>query len=680
MNTNFGGELAFLERMLATGPEQYRTADWLESDFDSMLWKCNFKRSGSFTLNFGFLIDKRAMSVDVARICKQWLIIASRPASEGLALTIGGQYLHVNSACAWIDYLVLNEKFFRFSKCGFSLLTPDAFQGALKEICNHAKRSTSIYRYEENVLALAQRGAEELGPERVKEILQTKPNLLEFADDCPRFGLLTEKIFAMRAWLHTEGFLQWNGPKKFKLDSSKVSTLLYSKTLRGVAASWPIVGLFSNYESRHGSRKYKAAPTSSKGQNVQASVSSENAYNKNIRAFGEMWRLDVVTDLLPPIQTVKLADAISRTMSGKRFKTLPAEVVFFSLRRAIEFCETNGDAIVDSYVSMLEQAKTFGLTATALSDEQVEASICISLRELGIRTWNGCDRTRHANARFADEDVAANHGTNLQRQLKVLYGATAVITGTLMARRQDELIKLDSEDALDSTGKYLIFGNAKSTRLLGGIREVEARPIIKVAAQAIRRLQRVHQVLRKLGYLYGSSELFQYPHTDRPETLTDGNAKNLNRCLDIFCDHIETPLKDGQRYYLRQHQLRRFFCMVFFWHRSFSGLDTLRWFLGHTDLEQIYRYITEMTPGAVLRHAKAQHAAENLSAHSNLCDYLKARFGTEIFTLLDTETLEAYIDILLEERNITIEPVFFQTADGKDYKIVVKVLDNGPKA
>lgn len=249
-----------------------------------------------------------------------------------------------------------------------------------------------------------------------------------------------------------------------------------------------------------------------------------------------------------------------------------------------------------------------------------------------------------------------------------------------MARRQDELVNLDSEAALDEGGQNLIFGNAKSTSLLGGLREEEARPIIAIAAKAIHRLQRLHRALRRLGYLTGPSKLLQYPSRNEPHVLVTASPKAHDGCIDSFCDYIKTPLKDGKRYYIRQHQLRRFFCMIFFWHRSFAGLDTLRWFLGHHDIAQVYRYITETTPGAVLRGVKAQHTIENLSSYTNLREYLAARFGIDDFTLLDTHKLEAYVEILLEEGAVSIEPLFFTNSSAQDYKILVKVLDNGPTA
>ncbi len=141
---------------------------------------------------------------------------------------------------------------------------------------------------------------------------------------------------------------------------------------------------------------------------------------------------------------------------------------------------------------------------------------------------------------------------------------------------------------------------------------------------------------------------------------------------------METPLNhEGKRYYIRQHQLRRFFAMLFFWGSSFGGMDTLRWFLGHADVEHLYHYITESTPGRVLRGTQAHYATEQLQAYnqsaSALADLLVKSFGTRKFDLMDASKLNEYIEDLIEEGSVTVKPEFFKAEDGKDYRILITV-------
>ena len=134
---------------------------------------------------------------------------------------------------------------------------------------------------------------------------------------------------------------------------------------------------------------------------------------------------------------------------------------------------------------------------------------------------------------------------------------------------------------------------------------------------------------------------------------------------------MKTPLKDGKRYYIRAHQLRRFFALSFFWGSGFGGMDTLRWFMGHTDVEHLYHYITENTTGEVLRHAKSQYLSETIVEHAELRSLIEERYGTTDFTLLSTDDLEVFIDDLLLEGEVELEPEFIEDDNGQTYRLLV---------
>ncbi|KPY23116.1 Site-specific recombinase, phage integrase family domain-containing protein [Pseudomonas coronafaciens pv. porri] len=164
------------------------------------------------------------------------------------------------------------------------------------------------------------------------------------------------------------------------------------------------------------------------------------------------------------------------------------------------------------------------------------------------------------------------------------------------------------------------------------------------------------------------------------QRLPKANAYNYNQNLDFFCDYFETETnEEGKRYYIRQHQLRRFFAMLFFYSSSFGGMETLQWMLGHTDVQHVWHYITEAMDGATLAGAKVQYVAEGLhsgdiESYESLAALVTARYGTENFTLADTNELEDYLADLMEEGAITIEPEFFEDGDGQRFKVIAKVI------
>jgi len=666
-------DLSFLEQMFTPDAERYRYAVWLKSDVDDWFWRCEFGTPGSFDLDFGSLISNGIISADVAKTCQRWLIAVSLPKEGGIQRSLGDQYARVTCACTWIDYLIINTKHFDFGNLGFSSLTIDALSGATQDILRKPYRVESVYQYSDRLIAFVKDGIKDYPAARAEEIIRQRPILAQIPEDTG--GLSRQELLTIRAWLYDYGFLKWTGPAIFRLDSAKISEILFQNTLRGRAASKPFQPIFAsnNYKKAVRWRNIpRAVPTTNKGQSGIPSKASGIGLLESVRCFRSLRDANIQTQWLPSYSTIDAADKMEFDGREGRFATLPTTIVFYALRSAIEFTEHFGDLIVDAYINLLASEGRY-----KKQPHTSESELCIQIlpensRILEIFNWNKRHRNRDSCARFIVEDGSAIKLT-LSKAIRILYGATAVILGTTMARRVDEIVNLDSTLALDQSGKYLIFENAKSTRNLGGVRAREARPIISIAANSIKRIQRIHNELRQLGHLTGPSKLFQYPTKNEPKKLSKANTPNLHKCLDVFCDYIEMPLRDGSRYYIRQHQLRRFFAMVFFWHHSFSGLDILRWFLGHKDIEQVYRYITESTPGSVLRQIKAQHTAENITQYRHLGDYLEKRFGITRYALVAPEKLESYIEILLEEGSVSIEPIFFNDVHGREYQIIVKV-------
>ena len=254
------------------------------------------------------------------------------------------------------------------------------------------------------------------------------------------------------------------------------------------------------------------------------------------------------------------------------------------------------------------------------------------------------------------------------------HGGVQIVVAALMARRQTELASLKAEECLDETRRWLVFGLAKSTRNLEGRRVRIARPIDEMAVEMIEKLIEIQRayldagLISKFGLLYDTVCLL-----DPANFVSSANYKqSLVHSVDIFCDYFETPVRDdGKRYYIRTHQLRRFFAMSFFWGSGFGGMDTLRWFLGHADPEHLYRYITENTPGEVLRHAKAQFLSETLEEHEGLRELISSRYGTDDFTLLSTDELEEYIDDLISNGEVEVEPEFIEDGSGRSYRLMV---------
>jgi len=102
-------------------------------------------------------------------------------------------------------------------------------------------------------------------------------------------------------------------------------------------------------------------------------------------------------------------------------------------------------------------------------------------------------------------------------------------------------------------------------------------------------------------------------------------------------------------------------------------MDTLRWFLAHTDVKHLWHYITESVPGQVLRSVAAewvaygvQHASQETS---DLATELATHFGTSDFSILDQEALALHLEDLIEDGRLSVEPQFLD--DENRYRIAV---------
>ncbi len=384
-----------------------------------------------------------------------------------------------------------------------------------------------------------------------------------------------------------------------------------------------------------------------------------------------------------------------------RFLTLPANVVFSSIRNAFEFCEDFADEILNATLKLLNAARDGRGSVVS-----VEAHICDKLKALGVKEIG----------LFSDvPDVHSKRRSyiGLLDLYNVLIGSMQALIGAMMARRKVEIEGLTPYDTV-TDDHFLVFDLAKSGT--GGTknhREQVQRPIPESVAILIRKLEVFNKKLIS-QQLADESSLRLLNNIDKKTLKVVGGVANNNR-LDDFCDFFETDLVDfgdgdTRRYYIRHHQLRRFFAMVFFWHKKGGHLDALRHFLGHVDIAHLYHYVTEGQSGAVLNGIKASALVDSaykneLENVSTLKALLKERFGSstiEITSLSDAiddygddeeyasvpslaevskqQVLENQVLVLLEKDVISFEPEFFTItdADGKevqDYKFILRVND-----
>ncbi|MDP1574553.1 MAG: hypothetical protein Q8L78_06445 [Coxiellaceae bacterium] len=674
--------------------EQYKNAFWLKTDFDCNVWDCYFlsgyKKRIDFNIelfNGSLLTDKKHEAL--LDTIKYFLCVHTHTDSTGGRIINGcTANKMVSHTIHMIDYLILNSADNQLHEHGLFSLTENDLTNILLKIGSFRFIHQSVYRWSYHLTYFLKMKISSLTGDIISKTIKNHPELLtnEFNKDEKILNLTDGELISARVWLFINKYYRQSlcksGISIMCANNFKLAKIIYKNTLGGQYTTFTIVPELCFGKIIYSTREYQSVPVRTKNNVSQMGETHLIMYYHTLRHLGILKTIDlpVPYQALQQLKFSKVLELLNLNKAG-RYSLLPSCVVLGSLKNAIEFCVKYGNDLVDSYLSVVKAAHDSGKTMKQwhLAGIDITPYLTPTIKDIGVTHWLIGNNVVGMKYRFDDVThyQALRKNISLWELLRVLYGSIQIIVGTLMARRQGELIDLKATTCLDSQKNKLIFFVRKSG--YGDKREKVARPIPAIAVQMILLLERLQIELKNIGIINKFYPIFSHPH-QFTNTLVNFSPAQFNRSIDIFCDYMEIPLdKEGRRYYIRQHQLRRFFAMLFFWGSSFGGMDTLRWFLAHTNVEHLYHYVTESTPGDVLRDVKAHYAVEQLQSYDDsataLSDLLEKKFGTRKFDLMDSDELDAYIKNLISEGTVNVEPEFFNACDGNNYRILIKVVD-----
>ncbi|MEH6651984.1 MAG: hypothetical protein V7707_18335 [Motiliproteus sp.] len=692
-------ELAFLEAFYIDPVEKYRQAEWLLNDFDAPTWIYSFGYRTPKELSWDVQLEDGSSLLeerhrDLLNGFRYWLVIATERKKES-----GANALHTQKGCFHktlnlIDHFLLHAEQFTLAKTGLAGISTDELKALLTKLASSARINTSLFDWEERLSTYLLRKVQNSDPKQLDALLEQHPHLqvlMPEQEDSNTLSIDVSLIPRVRAWLFSEGCYPQSSLGK--VNCTKLAAEIYANTLNAKSTRKPSPDiLYCPKSQTHVGRERPGVAINRHGSNNKL---CEQHHSKYVKALYCLSSLHILSIPAPSIESFRTIQSFTPQVSKLgRFLTLPSQVVFDALRNAIEFHLKYGKALVDSYcrlslaVKAAHRAGNHGARLVNLTQAQFDCAIDPKLTELGVtelglsvilkpgaRGWQPTKgSTKHYYQKLRD-----NRG--LLELMAVYVGCAQVVLGALMARRQGEMLALCVDTCLDKSESWLLFEKEKSTSGVFGLRDQEARPIDPIAVKMIKQLWRMQRILKRIGVIDELGPLFSTAQIKGEMALYAGPHR-YNDNFDLFCDYFEGAGNDlGKRYYIRQHLLRRFFAMLFFHSSAFGGVDTLRWMLGHTDLEHVWHYITESTPGAVLRGTTAQWSAENLSklaegdtGYQALAELIHDRFGVKNVFLLETADLEAMIEDLLEEGAVEIEPEFFEDASGKRMRVMCKVV------
>lgn len=695
MSMQLPPELDFLAPYLIAPTESYRYASWLINDFDAEVWEYSFDYKKPKYLDWRIILDDESLLTasknrKLLLGLKYYLTSCTRDSHGFMAETNeiqGQQLMRFCHACHVMDYFLIHGNRYQLAKYGLEGLNAGNLQEFLEKLANNPAIPEAIYNWRERLRAYCLHLVNSACPLEIAKVLETMPQISVITDSqqvSDELGIAHETIPQVRAALYLQGVYhkQTSGNQP---NTILMSQKIYPETLWGKNQPKPTHDILSyNDACSLFDREFHGVPITS-GAREKMRDSTYFAYRRAVYQLGVLHELELPA---PRIEALMKAEKFSPDLAAiGRFRTLPSDFVFKGLRQAIEFHLNHGQELTNAFCRIALECKKRNISPSYLSTDEVQKLAGPTLVAFGVNRLSLSITTAHntwgrGNIKGTKEsyfeDLRANNG--LYELLTIYVGCVQLTVGILMARRASELYELNAEDCLDETEEWLLFRNAKSTRHLFGMRRREARPIEPIAVDMIKTLIRMQKILRRIGYIPELKTLFAVPNLTGAAQLTDSSVYTYNRNLDLMCDYFETPLNaKGERYYFRQHQMRRFFAMLFFYCGSFAKLDTLQWMLGHTDPKHVYRYITESTDGAVLASAKAQTVAEQLH-HGDIENYveltqlLKHRYGTEKLTLISAHDLEDQIRELMDEGWVEIEPEYFNDHRGKQFKLVARLV------
>lgn len=672
-------ELEFIHQFRMTN-SSLDNPQWRTNDFDAEVWSCMFGTIAR-TIDFRKIIDDGSLLTDpknrkLLNSIRRFLCLQTHPSATGSTTTSWTtQLMRVTLATHIIDHYLLESAYYQLSKHGFDLVTADDIMALIETISAHRSIKASIYN---PVTRIAQFFSTiDLSTEDINKTKDEYPDLFEIDEGAIDLVIPVKQIAKARTWLKLHGCYHFPaaGHTEFKYQVNRRKLLkhiignrtLASQKYDGLALEGLDIGPKERYH-----RELPGVAVNTADDDDRASEEFVSSYVSALKSMASARKFGVslVSDqALASLENTKLIHD-GRMKERSRFTTLPFEVANKVFSKAIEFFIEYGDELVEYYIALAKQGNDI---------RNLSVPIPKKLQKLGIKTWRDSAKTHQ------DFFSQLRAGNSLYNMLEVLFGAVAILVNTLMARRMSELLGLTSESIVEDDGLYFLAFDLRKANV-GEHRERALRPLPAIGAEALKVLNKLSTSLRKLGY-ETSKGLFQFPvnawHNNPPHYGTcASDSPDLNRFLDRFCDYFQVPTDElGRRYYVRTHQLRRNFAMLFFWQGSFGGIEVLRHFLGHKKPSMTYHYVTESIKGKTLMRVKATVAKELIKsdhvATESLAQLICQRYGltmNDLHILPENDVVD-YVEDLLRSGEAEIEPEFVNGPNGEEYRVIYQVVD-----
>lgn len=698
------------------------------TNFHSSIWHCQFGEKYRKMINFSIrLIDGTSLddkkNGSLLGIIKLFIAVQFHPRfNGGFFYAPITAYYRLKEALHVCDWLILKQDEFGLAKCLLQNITRNDLRSYIKASGKLDVWEAS-YKFSSKLEAWLISKVAGITDDEIQDVVACHPGVLILPPVEDRsLKLSDEDLIAARVYFIKIGSYNLRYGE-YTITTGEFVREAYENTLHGMFLTPEIPPEFRFGDGYR--REYDAV-------DVRDVVSIGHSRAKMSKKLSVLKRMVVVDQFYCPtglkvdyITGLSIRELVGTELKiAGRYLSLPANLVFKQLRNAIEFSLANSQSVLNSVISFLnyyryKEDKRFFYRKSA---EALESVSGLEYKGQIVESWTV---TSYQVQRSLEYFTHLRSTPGLYEMYRVLLGSIQFVIGALAARRQGEIAMLENSNCLlpllnpflsenEQVGYFLQFSVEKTGHQ--GKLEIVQRPIPTLVAKLIWTLREFNLECLCLGL--GEPKYLINTLSKNSLEFTAINSNTYNRNFDYFCDFFETtvvavPNCGNCRYYIRQHQLRRFFAMAFFWSGVFDGLEAVRYMLCHSDLEDLYHYITESNTGEVLNGVKSERIAYsllngNIDEISNveaLRDLLVSRYKVssvhiktidEIYTdysyqldngiaISDASlgefkrsiSLEYDIFNLLESKAIKLEPDFIQLringADVQNYKLILKI-------
>jgi hypothetical protein len=737
-----------------------RKPEWLESDFTAKKWVLMFDKTpgeihwDSVYLNDGKrLTDKKHHKL--LNSFKYWITATDNPLENGGKLISRiTAYQKVNRVITLINSILLRSNELNLAKYHLLHVNDDFWLSILVKCSEQGIRS-GIYDPEKRIKALLE---SEVKDATVIDILNFQEKYPYIARDIAQDDILLALDNRVKAcaWLFEKGFYYKGSSIHYQGSSTVMIKLLFDGRILHQRIKLPT---YPELHLKEPKRITEYRAVDNRNTSSAATRHTISIYIDTIRLIHtNLERKDAASPTLVSDQVN--ASSVNQLVDLRhvgRTRTQPPQFVFSLIRQCYEFSKeylSNGkdEASLLTYIlSILSESRSKTNTRHSnphrpnRSSKARDKALHQDMADTKRGHWFQTEALEHLSSIYLQKGIKQvenfavgtenrheriRQNESLFELFSVLQGSIQVLVGAIMAKRQDELMKLKPHGNLSPNKTPFSEEGAKTEysiiSIVGktgsrGVNAIIERPIPLSIAKFIWELEQFNIKARELKLVEGTLSLFNNL-SFKSYKFSKVNSNSYNSHLDALCDYLKTGLVkyDGGEYrrnYPRQHQLRRFFAMAFFWSKGFDGMDALRWMLGHSDIEHLYNYISESESGAVLNGAKASVIVRGIIDSSSELAKLEGieeirkiiakRMTGDISTPITVESLSeaaseydhhSYLTVphieqiqleqeietqviqLLKEGQISLEPEFFIliSSDGnktQTFNLILKIKD-----